>query len=199
MIPRGPGLASLQPPPLISTTLSPCLQEEPLPRLPLGHPGPSAAGARPRSAGGREPRRPGYSNGAFLQAFQRAQCFSMPLPAGPLVASPAPLQSPPAGDGAINATNTTAIEPAWSGWLGRSTPQSTMGICPCPGYIQVGAWGAAASYSAQAERAPAPGLGLEALAARRSGAHLLPPAGNPTKAACLACASPVPAELLDLV
>jgi hypothetical protein len=23
----------------------------------------------------------------------------------------------------------------WSPWLGRSTPQSTIGICPCPGYI----------------------------------------------------------------
>lgn len=35
----------------------------------------------------------------------------------------------------------TATPPAatgdWSPWLGRSTPQSTIGICPCPGYILV--------------------------------------------------------------
>lgn len=37
--------------------------------------------------------------------------------------------SPPLGDSAFIGD--------WSPWLGRSTPLTTIGICPCPGYIRV--------------------------------------------------------------
>ncbi|KAI7843246.1 hypothetical protein COHA_003080 [Chlorella ohadii] len=53
--------------------------------------------------------------------------------AGQPQGSPVPPASPPAApvDG-----NTSAGAGDWSPWLGRSTPQSVMAVCPCPGYIQ---------------------------------------------------------------
>lgn len=48
--------------------------------------------------------------------------------------SPAPPTSPPAAP--VDGNSSVGVRD-WSPWLGRSTPQSTIGICPCPGFIQV--------------------------------------------------------------
>ena len=54
-----------------------------------------------------------------------------PNACGPPVAStppPPPRPVPP---------SPPVADPGWSTWIGRPTPQSTIGVCPCGGYIQV--------------------------------------------------------------
>lgn len=65
-----------------------------------------------------------------------------PPPPPPQVPSPTPAPSPPpppvlSPPPPLPAPSPPTAPLGWSPWLGRSTQQSTMGICPCPGYIQV--------------------------------------------------------------
>lgn len=90
------------------------------------------------------PVQPGtnIATGVRVYCSEPGACLGgVPAASPPPVPSPTPAPSPPpppvlSPPPPLPAPSPPTAPLGWSPWLGRSTQQSTMGICPCPGYIQ---------------------------------------------------------------